>query len=473
MKTTTNGPQTIGQISMYFKHGDLFLSPEEYQRENAWDLKQKKLLIDSIFTGFDIPKFYLWKIDQRTLSNGYPDGDMKKYYKKLLEKKRLENDEDDPYIYEAVDGQQRIRTILEYMGFTPPNKKCFRGSWLDPFPAMPETPMAKGKKYEQLNVNQKLKFEQYSLSVVVLEDSTIDEIRDMFLRLQNGTPLNAQQKRDAMGSNIGNSVRELAGLSFFTKSVPFPNSASNHNLVAAQMLRLELKNEIASCTSQQLDKIYEHYKKTAIDPAVMGRTKKIIGILGDIFPSNNPHLNQNYALSLYWLLSRILFTYDIPSSEYPKIRSNFEKLDAARMEAMTRGYNKGKDEIYEDLSLAMSRGNLGTEALMKRHEIIGLYLFDNVVLKEIPKLDPKRNFTFEEKLLLYHRSGGKCQLEHNGKVCGRSIDFDDAVVDHIKPHSLGGKTELSNGRIAYNLCNIARGNRNNFDPKKDCHLDDD
>jgi len=123
LKTTTNGPQTIGQISMYFKHGDLFLSPEEYQRENAWDLKQKKLLIDSIFTGFDIPKFYVWKIDQRTLSHGYPDGDMKKYYKKLLEKKRVENDEDDPYVYEAVDGQQRIRTILEYMGINPPNNK--------------------------------------------------------------------------------------------------------------------------------------------------------------------------------------------------------------------------------------------------------------------------------------------------------------------------------------------------------------
>ena len=48
---------------------------------------------------------------------------MKKYYKKLLEKKRVENDEDDPYVYEAVDGQQRIRTILEYMGISPPNNK--------------------------------------------------------------------------------------------------------------------------------------------------------------------------------------------------------------------------------------------------------------------------------------------------------------------------------------------------------------
>ena len=29
-------------------------------------------------------------------------------------------------------------------------------------------------------------------------------------------------------------------------------------------------------------------------------------------------------------------------------------------------------------------------------------------------------------------------------VCGRQIDFDDAVVDHIAPHSNGGKTDLDN-----------------------------
>jgi len=45
---------------------------------------------------------------------------------------------------------------------------------------------------------------------MVLEKASIDEIRDMFLRLQNGTPLNAQQKRDAMGSEIGRVARELA-----------------------------------------------------------------------------------------------------------------------------------------------------------------------------------------------------------------------------------------------------------------------
>jgi hypothetical protein len=64
MIITSGGPQNVGQIQRHFIMGNLFLSPEEYQRENAWTMAQKQLLIDTIFRGLDIPKFYLWKVDQ-------------------------------------------------------------------------------------------------------------------------------------------------------------------------------------------------------------------------------------------------------------------------------------------------------------------------------------------------------------------------------------------------------------------------
>jgi len=41
MIITNNGPKTVDQVARHFKVGDLFLSPEEYQRESAWDLDQK------------------------------------------------------------------------------------------------------------------------------------------------------------------------------------------------------------------------------------------------------------------------------------------------------------------------------------------------------------------------------------------------------------------------------------------------
>jgi uncharacterized protein with ParB-like and HNH nuclease domain len=75
-------------------------------------MDQKKLLIDTIFSRFDIPKFYLWRLDTRTVFT-YPDGSRKNYYSNLLNELRTRG-EADPYIWEVVDGQQRIRTMLEY-----------------------------------------------------------------------------------------------------------------------------------------------------------------------------------------------------------------------------------------------------------------------------------------------------------------------------------------------------------------------
>jgi len=471
MIISSKGPQTVSQIEVQFENRNLFLSPLEYQRENAWDLAQKQLLIDSLFRGLDIPKFYLWRITQRTLSNGYPDGDAKVLYRRELERKRVDNDDPDPYIFEMVDGQQRTRTILEFMGVRPPSSDHYRGSWHDPFPTLPDTPKARGKTYQQLNADQKIGFGESTLTIMVLEDATIDEIRDMFLRLQNGTPLNAQQKRDAMGSSIGVAARELANLPFFTNSVWFGNENAEHRLLASQIIHLELRDKILSCTSRQLDKLYKDYRGNTLDPNITREAKRVLTVLAKIFPSKNPRLTRTYALGLYWVFSRILQTYRIDTGQFSKILDNFENLDHRRLEALERDYSQANDKIYEDLSWSMSRGTDGAEAISTRYEILTQLLFDDVEMTPRPDLDPNRNFSNEEKLILFHRVKGCCQLQKDGRICGRAIDFTDAAVDHILPHSRGGKTTLDNGRIAYSRCNISRGNRDTFNPQTDCLME--
>ena len=472
MKITQNGPQSINQIERYFSFGDLILSPEEYQRESAWDIKQKKLLIDSIFRNYDIPKFYLWKIDLRTITtpNSYPDGDAKNEYRRILNNKVIQNSDPDPFVYEAVDGQQRLRTILEFMGKTPPNSFVYRGAWNLPFSSLDDTPMAAGRIFAALNPQQQLFFESKSLSIVILEDTTISEVRDMFLRLQNGTPLNAQQKRDALGASVGRVARDLSEQPFLSKSVNFNNLASDHLRLAAQMINLEIRGQIESCTSKQLDKLYSRFpQNVAVPTAVIAKTKKTTDLLAKIFPTRCPNINRSYALSLYWIISRIIETYSIPSTDFPKIESNFVKLDNERLIAAQRDYSSVGDEIFEDLTESMSRSTDGKDGIETRHKILGRFLFDGVNLIQNPTLDPRRAFTFEEKLIIYRRDMGKCQLECNNIICGKNIEFEDSVVDHILPHSLQGRTELSNGRLAFNSCNIARGAKNTFNPVTDCN----
>ncbi len=306
MIISTKGPQSIGQIYKYFVHGNLFLSPEDYQREGVWNQYQKALLIDTIFRGLDIPKLYFWKIDLSTVLDGYPDCPTKVLYKKLLEEKQRNNDDPNPYFFEVVDGQQRIRTILEFMGANAPNSNVYRGTWHPPYNSMSDTPIAKGRKYSELNPEQQIKFEDNPMTVMILENAKIDEVRDMFLRLQNGTPLNAQQKRDAKGSHIGKFARELAKIGFFQKAVDFENSGADFHRVASQMIHLELKEKIISCTSAQLDKLYHQFKTNPLPLNLMAKIKKVICLLGEIFPAKNPSLNRSYAVGLYWIFSRMI-----------------------------------------------------------------------------------------------------------------------------------------------------------------------
>ena len=116
----------------------------------------------------------------------------------------------------------------------------------------------------------------------------------------------------------------------------------------------------------------------------------------------------------------------------------------------------------------MSYGTDGSEKIEARHEILAQFLFEGVALNLKPQLDPTRVFSFEEKLILYHLAGGKCQLSANGIPCGRVVPFEEAAIDHIMPHSKGGKTELCNGRYTASSCNIARGIRDDFDPATEC-----
>lgn len=54
-----------------------------------------------------------------------------------------------------------------------------------------------GLTYDRLPDELRMRFDVYALDVVVLEESDEDEVREMFLRLQNGTSLKAQEKRNA------------------------------------------------------------------------------------------------------------------------------------------------------------------------------------------------------------------------------------------------------------------------------------
>ena len=60
----------------------------------------------------------------------------------------------------------------------------------------------------------------------------------------------------------------------------------------------------------------------------------------------------------------------------------------------------------------------------------------------------------EQKRLIYNASKTKkCEK------CGTKLNFTSATFDHIKPWSLGGKTEIKNAQLLCKSCNSSKGNR--------------
>ena len=143
----------------------------EYQRGKVWSQGQQALLIDSIIRGFDIPKIFLRK---------RPDGS--------------------PYLFDVIDGKQRLTAIWQ---FTSDHLSLLRQS--PPFPKLGDL---SGQRWSELSDEARDRVQFANITVSKIEAATDDEIRELFLRLQDGEPLNAAERRHAMSGPLRDFVAE-------------------------------------------------------------------------------------------------------------------------------------------------------------------------------------------------------------------------------------------------------------------------
>ena len=133
-----------------------------FQRRRVWADRQKSNLIESILLELPVPEIYM----------------------------QVTTDPDGVSEYVVVDGQQRISTILEFVGMN--NREPFELRHLD------QNSMWIGYTFNDLSDEQKGQFYGHSMSVRYLQDANDEEVKDLFRRLNKYlTPLNAQELRNA------------------------------------------------------------------------------------------------------------------------------------------------------------------------------------------------------------------------------------------------------------------------------------
>ncbi|GHB82832.1 DUF262 domain-containing protein [Persicitalea jodogahamensis] len=194
-----------------------------YQRGEVWSLDKKRHLIDSILRGIDIPKIYL-----RKLYSG-------------------------PYKYEVADGQQRLTAILNYKEdkFSL-DKKTVNGLDLSNLGSY----KIGGKKFSELDSTLKTKFDNFELTVAIVENSDNDEIRTLFGRLQLGSALNQAEKRNAIISVVGDHINNFALNHDFFASSKIAVSRYKHQDFLAHVIALIKYSNKEPLKGDLLTKLY-------------------------------------------------------------------------------------------------------------------------------------------------------------------------------------------------------------------------
>lgn len=385
----------------------------DYQRPAVWSTSQKQLLMDTVLRGYDIPKLYL----RQTSKN--------------------------PQKFEVVDGQQRLRAIWSFM-----SNEYRLSKDIDPIQDMD----IRNLKYEDLPLEIRGDFDVYPLDVIVISDSEEEEVREMFLRLQNGTTLKAQEKRNAMPGNMRDFVKQLTQHRFFKNSVAFNNSRYTHDHVAAQITLIELSGGPVNIKDRDLTKMYEEYKDFDVTGPKAKKIGKVLDYLYKVFPQKSPELSRYSVVSLYALTSYLLENFDVTDRE-SDISDWFIKFEKNRKMNVKLPEDQADAEVivYHE---KISHSTDSVDSVQWRHEYLARKLLE--ALPSIEQKDDQRLFTYEQRLAIWRRDKGKCQI---GVKCDhKHCDWDNWQADHKVPWSRGGKTTVENGQVACFPCNAAKSN---------------
>ncbi len=388
----------------------------DYQRPAVWTKKQKQLLMDTILRNYDIPKFYLSEVKKT-----------------------------DGVEFEVVDGQQRLRAIW---GFS--NDEYRLAQDADPIDGID----VKGCLFSQLPHQIKNIFNRYSLDIITItdahEDKHEEEIRDMFLRLQGGTTLKAQEKRNAMVGDMRDFVKTIASHPFF-ENCKFANKRFTFDLVAAQTILIEIKKGPTNVKDSDLNRMYQEYSTFDTSKEIARKIKKIYDFLAKAFPEKTPELERYNVINLYCMASVLVDRYMWQDLDKPLAKwfLAFEK---------ERQANETKDDEDRDVDLSEYRFLISSSTDSKESIRGRLEMFEERFFLEYPDIeerDPMRVFSHEQRLAIYRRDDGCCQLRL--KCNGGKLGWNEWHADHNKSHKNGGKTIVSNGQVACPACNLSKG----------------
>ena len=326
---------SIRDFEEWDRKGELVLAAK-FQRRDVWSPKARSYLIDTILRGKPIPKIYM-----RQEIN--------------LKTRRTRR--------EIVDGQQRLRSVLDFLG--------------DGFPILKtHNEEHAGKRFSQLDDDTQRDILRYEFVVDLLQDMPDREVYDIFARLNTySVTLNAQELRHAKYfGEFRTAVYELANeLMTFWETHAIFSDRQILRMAEAEFvseLLIAMSVGIREKSKRLIDKFYEDHddkfpRRKTLEAGFHATVDAIGAIMGDTLAKSR----FREIRLLYPLFCAVYhMQYGLPGmecdrisfkvSDHPKIRialegvgGIFEKLEeeAERHRRIEAG--ESKEEVYEDLGV--------------------------------------------------------------------------------------------------------------------------
>lgn len=273
-------------LIVYSERNEIELDPDYQRISGIWTRDKRQLLIDSLLNGFDVPKLY--------------------FHEFVPPKKKGGRN----YRYAIIDGKQRLQTIWDFIDGKIALAEDFNYLRDDEVKAAGLDYSELAKRYPQI----KTRFDATPLDITTIRTDDIELIEDMFSRLNEAVPLNAPEKRNALGGPLPKAIREVARHGFFRKHVPFTDKRYRHRDLATKFLYLEFSDAIVNTKKAELDAFVRRFRKWRKDAnkkassvAVSGlinKTESVLALMASVFGTSDSLLRQVGMITLYYNLYR-------------------------------------------------------------------------------------------------------------------------------------------------------------------------